>query len=252
MFNPIDLTNRRFLISGAASGIGRATAIYLSKLGANLLLIDRNEEQLKIVSDLCLSYSSYRVVDVIEYEDMKSNIINDVDSNGKLNGMVHCAGLSCIAPLKIIDKKNAMNVYMVNAYAGLELAKIFSLKNIFAGENGSIVFISSIYGIVGSAANVGYSMSKGAIQSATRSLAIELAAKKIRVNCIAPGFIKTEMSNQINRNFDDNHEKHIESLHPLGWGEPNDIAAGIAYLFSDMSKWITGAIINIDGGFTAQ
>jgi NAD(P)-dependent dehydrogenase (short-subunit alcohol dehydrogenase family) len=255
MFNPVELSNRRYLISGAASGIGRATAIYLSKLGANLLLVDINEEQLKVTQDLCLSHSSVLVVlsiDVTDYDAMRIGIMTDVESNGKLHGLVHCAGLPYIAPLKMISKDKVMKVYQVNTYAGLEMAKIFISKNVYAGENGSIVFISSIYGIVGSIANVGYSMSKGAIQSATKALAIELAPKKIRVNCIAPGFIKTEMRNHINHNFDIDHDNNIESLHPLGWGNPNDIAAGIAYLFSDMSRWVTGTIMNIDGGFTAQ
>jgi NAD(P)-dependent dehydrogenase (short-subunit alcohol dehydrogenase family) len=255
MFKPVELSNRRYLISGAASGIGRATAVYLSKLGANLLLVDKNEEQLKATQDLCLSDFSVLVtlpIDVTDSDNMNTAIITDVEHNGKLHGMVHCAGLPYIAPLKMVSKDNAMKVYQVNAYAGLELVKIFISKNVYAGESGSIVFISSIYGIVGSAANVGYSMSKGAIQSATKTLAIELAPKKIRVNCIAPGFIKTEMGDQINHNFNEDYDKHIESLHPLGWGNPNDIAAGIAYLFSDMSKWVTGTIMSIDGGFTAQ
>lgn len=95
-------------------------------------------------------------------------------------------------------------------------------------------------------------MTKGAIQSMTRALAIELASKQIRVNCIAPGFVKTEMANSVNHNFDENYEKQIEQLHPLGWGSPDDIAAGVAYFFSDMSKWVTGTIFSIDGGFTAQ
>jgi len=255
MFNPVELSNRRYLISGAASGIGRAAAVYLSKLCANLLLIDKNEEQLKITQGLCQPEPSVLVtlpIDVTDSETMKTAIMTDVEHNGKLHGMVHCAGLPYIAPLKMVSKDNAMKVYQVNAYAGLELAKIFTSKNIYAGENGSIVFISSVYGIVGSAANVGYSMSKGAIQSAAKTLAIELAPKKIRVNCIAPGFIKTEMGDQINHNFDTDYDKRIESLHPLGWGNPNDIASGIAYLFSDMSKWVTGTIMSIDGGFTAQ
>jgi NAD(P)-dependent dehydrogenase (short-subunit alcohol dehydrogenase family) len=191
-------------------------------------------------------------IDITDSDIVKTAIMTDVERNGKLNGMVHCAGLPYIAPLKIVSKDNAMKVYRVNAYAGLELAKIFISKNVYAGESGSIVFISSVYGIVGSAANVGYSMSKGAVQSATKALAIELAQKKIRVNCIAPGFIKTEMLDQISHNFDSDYEKHIESLHPLGWGNPDDIAAGIAFLFSDMSRWVTGTIMSIDGGFTAQ
>jgi NAD(P)-dependent dehydrogenase (short-subunit alcohol dehydrogenase family) len=251
-FYPLNLENRRFLITGAASGMGRATAIYLSKLGANLLLADINQEQLEVTHNLCESANTFVCVDLTDIEKMKTLIMADVEEQGKLNGMVHCAGLPYIAPLKVISETIAMKIFKINTYAGLELAKLFTSKKIYTGDNGSIIFISSVYGVVGSVANAGYSMTKGAIQSLTKSLAIELAPRKIRVNCIAPGFIRTEMGKQIDHNFDAEHDTYVEKLHPLGLGSPDDIAAGIAFLFSDMSKWITGTILNIDGGFTAQ
>jgi len=252
MFNPLNLENRRYLITGAASGMGRATSVYLSQLGARLLLADINGEQLEKTRNLCNLKDTVVCVDLTDTVQLKANILSDIENNGKLNGFVHCAGLPYIAPLKAISEEMALKIFKINTYAGLELAKLFANKKVYVGDRGSIVFISSVYGLVGSAANVGYAMTKGAIQSVTKALAIELASKKIRVNCIAPGFVKTEMGEQINHNFDTDYDKHIENLHPLGWGSPNDIAAGVAYLFSDMSKWVTGAIISIDGGFTAQ
>jgi NAD(P)-dependent dehydrogenase (short-subunit alcohol dehydrogenase family) len=254
MFNPLNLSNRRYLITGAASGMGRAAAIYLSKLGAKLLLVDINEEQLEITRHLCKSETPISAIslDLTDTIQMREFITTDINKFGKLNGMVHCAGLPYIAPLKVISEDTAMKIFKINTYAGLEIAKLFISKKIFTGEYGSIIFISSVYGLVGSSANVGYAMTKGAVQSITKSLAIELAPRKIRVNCIAPGFIKTEMSEQIYHKFDTEHDVYIEHLHPLGWGTPNDIAGAIAFLFSDMSKWITGSILNIDGGFTAQ
>lgn len=249
---PLNLENRRYLITGAASGIGRATAVYLSRLNARLLLVDINKEKLEKTQQLCNPQDTIVCVDLTEAEQLKMSVLSDVESNGKLNGFVHCAGVPYIAPLKAISEETALKIFKINTYAGLELAKLFANKKIYEGEYGSIVFISSVYGLVGSAANVGYAMTKGAIQSATKALAIELAPKKIRVNCIAPGFVKTEMKDSINHNFNDDYNKLIESLHPLGWGSPDDIAAGVAFLFSDMSKWITGTIISIDGGFTAQ
>jgi len=252
MINPLNLENRRYLITGAASGIGRATAIYLSQLGARLLLVDINKEKLEETRNRCNSKNTLICVDLTEANQLKTSILSDVEVNGKLNGFVHCAGLPYIAPLKAISEEMTLKIFKINTYAGLELAKLFSNKRVYTGEYGSIVFISSIYGLIGSAANVGYAVTKGAIQSATKALAIELASKKIRVNCIAPGFIKTEMGDKINHNFDADYNKYIETLHPLGLGRPDDIAAGIAFLFSDMSKWITGTIISIDGGFTAQ
>ena len=140
----------------------------------------------------------------------------------------------------------------MNTYAALELAKLCSKKTIYAGEKGSFVLISSVYGLVGSSANAVYAMSKGGIISLTKALAMELAPKGIRVNCIAPGFIKTSMMNDISSSFDQEYYARLNSLHPLGLGEANDIANGILYLLSDMSKWVTGSILNIDGGFTAQ
>jgi len=252
MINPLKLEDRRYLITGAASGIGRAASIYLSQLGARLLLTDINEEELGKTRNLCNPEDSIVCVDLAETEQLKTSILSDIERNGKLNGFVHCAGLPYIAPLKSLLEEKTLKIFKINTYAGLELAKLFANKKVYAGEHGSIVFISSVNGLVGTAANVGYAITKGAIQSATKALAIELASKKIRVNCIAPGFLKTEMSDSIRHNFDDDYDKLIESLHPLGWGSPDDIAAGVAYLFSDMSKWITGTIMIIDGGFTAQ
>jgi NAD(P)-dependent dehydrogenase (short-subunit alcohol dehydrogenase family) len=211
-----------------------------------------NIEQLQVTRGLCRLEDSSVCVDLTNTDAAKRSIAADVDVNGRLNGMVHCAGLPYIAPVKVISENMAMKIFKINTYAGLELAKLFASKKIYAGSFGSIVFISSVYGLVGSAANAGYAMTKGAIQSITKALAIELAPYKIRVNCIAPGFIRTEMMQEVNEKFNMEHEHYIESLHPLGIGNSEDIAAGIAFLFSDMSKWITGSIIPIDGGFTAQ
>lgn len=251
-FNPLSLSGKRFIVTGAASGMGRAAAIYLSKLEADVLLLDINQEQLAETQSKCDGRAHCICVDLTDTDSLKRAVLSNVEYFGKLNGFVHCAGIPYISPLKTLSAEKADRVYKINTYAGLELAKIFINKKVSSELGGSIVFISSVYGVVGSAANVGYALSKGAIQSMTRALAMELATKHIRVNCIAPGFVKTEMSDGINHNFDASYEQHIESLHPLGWGSPEDVAACIAYLFSDMSKWVTGAIFNIDGGFTAQ
>ena len=145
-----------------------------------------------------------------------------------------------------------MKVYDLNSYAAVELSKAFINRKVYNGVSGSIVFISSIYAEVGSSANVGYAMSKAAINGLTKSLAIELASKNIRVNCIAPGFVKTQMMTNTNLAFDDNRDSYLASLHPLGLGNADDVAYPIAFLLSNASKWITGTILNVDGGFTAQ
>ena len=169
-----------------------------------------------------------------------------------MNGFVHCAGLPYIAPLKVVNAEKVEKLYKLNTYTAIELAKICSSKQVYAGEAGSFILISSVYGIVGSAANVGYAMSKGAIIAITKSLAIELVDNGIRVNCIAPGFIKTPMANKVNGMMDESYDERLKALHPMGLGKSEDIAKAILFLFSDMSQWITGAVLNVDGGFTAQ
>jgi len=251
-FNPFSLEGRRILVTGAASGIGKATSIMLSKLGAKLLLIDVNREGLLETKQLCSPDDQILALDLVDFPKLKAEVSEMVLSFGKLNGLVHLAGKSYIAPLKSISEEKCFDVFTLNTYSALELAKLFINRNIYAGEKGSIVLVSSVYGIVGSPANVGYAMSKSALLGITKSLAMELAGKGIRVNCVAPGFVKTNMLNSASELFDANYAETLNRLHPLGIGEPDDVASSIAYLLSDAAKWVTGAVFNIDGGFTAQ
>ena len=251
-FNPINLQDKSFLITGAGSGLGRATSVLLSKLGAKLLLVDINQQGLEETKSICESETKTVVLDLLDTENIKVKINEAVEEFGKINGFVHSAGMSYISPLKSISIKKSTDVFMLNTYAGLELAKVCANKNVYAGQNGTFVFISSVYGLVGSAANVSYAMSKSALHGVTKSLAIELAPKGIRVNCVAPGFVKTKMFDEISDSFDSDYNTTLNNLHPLGLGEPEDIANTIAFLLSDMAKWITGSILNVDGGFTAQ
>ncbi len=251
-FNPIALKGKRFLISGAASGIGRATAVLLSNLGAELLLLDINEDGLNSTSEMCCGSTFCINVNLQNPSEIKPAVISGVEKYGKLNGVVHLAGRPYISPLKSINYNTATNIFNLNTYSAIELAKVFTTKNVYAGQAGSIIFISSVYGFVGSAANVGYAMSKSALHGITKSLSIELAPKKIRVNCIAPGFVRTKMLDNVSEAFDEDYFNKLNNLHPLGLGEPDDVANAVAFLLSDMSKWITGAILQVDGGFTAQ
>jgi NAD(P)-dependent dehydrogenase (short-subunit alcohol dehydrogenase family) len=252
MKNYFDLNGRTYLVTGAASGMGKAASLLLSECGAKIVLVDINENGLKETASLCKSETYCLVMDLNKPEMFRDKILESIDQIGKLNGFVHCAGIPYITPLKVVNAEKADMVYRINSYAAIELTKIITNKKVYAGENGSIIFISSVYGVVGSAACVGYAMSKGAIQSATRALAIELAPRKIRVNCIAPGFVKSNMMSDNAFRFDEDYLKRLDALHPLGLGSPEDIAKSIVFLFSDMSSWITGTIMNVDGGFIAQ
>lgn len=252
MYNPISLQGKKYIITGASSGIGKATSLLLSKLGATLILIDLDEEGLLVTAQMCENETKILPIDLLDSKELKQKIAGAVLEVGKLNGFVHLAGRPYLSPLKSINEKVLLDVLKLNSIVGLELAKICSNKSIFSGELGVFIFISSVYGCVGSSANVGYAMSKSALHGITKSLAIELAPKGIRVNCIAPGFVKTNMLNTISGSFNPDYDELINKLHPLGLGDAEDVANSIAFLVSDMAKWITGSIINVDGGFTAQ
>lgn len=250
--NPLNLRGRRYLVTGASSGIGKATSILLSRLGAELVLVDLNVDGLKCTQSLCPNSTYLLDINLTDSGAIKQKISDMVVDFGKLNGFAHIAGRPYIAPLKGVSENVCTEVYKLNTYAAIELAKIFTNRKVYAGEHGSVVLISSVYGVVGSAANVGYAMTKSGIIGITKALAMEFASKKIRFNCIAPGFIKTPMMDANVNSFDQDYLDTLNNLHPLGLGEPDDIAFAVAYLFSDMVKWVTGSVMNVDGGFTAQ
>ena len=252
--NPMSLENKTIIITGAASGIGRETAMLCHDLGAKLLLLDVNESGLCNLKETITENVAVRTIDLMNTDSIKPVVLDakkELDSD--YTGIVHCAGIPSVLPLRALSNEQYEKVMKINTEAGLNLAKCFTSKQGHdANQQSSIVFISSVYGVVGSGANVAYATSKAAIIGMTKALAIEFANKGIRVNCVAPGFIKTNMADGVNAMFDAEYSDRIEDMHPLGWGEPIDIANAIAFLLSDASKWTTGAVFNVDGGFTAQ
>lgn len=250
----MSLENKTIIITGAASGIGRETARVLHTLGAKLFLLDMNEDGLKSVQDELNGGVIYKAINLIDFNLVKNVLMDAKEEFGSsYTGLVHCAGIPSVLPLRALSNEQYEKVMKINTQAGLNLAKVFTSKQGHDGSRqGSIVFISSVYGVVGSAANAAYAASKAALIGMTKALAIEFANKNIRVNCIVPGFIKTSMADGVNAMFDAAYAERIQAMHPLGWGEDVDIANGIAFLLSDASKWTTGAVFHIDGGFTAQ
>ena len=250
----ISLKNKNIIITGASSGIGQATSIMCSKLGARVLLIGRREEKLKevILEMSNSSIQSYLVGDITDHDQFEFNFKEKIKTFGKVDGVVHSAGIEMTRPLKRLKTKSLDEVFQLNLFSPINITRILNGKGIFNENGGSVIFISSIVGLLGQSGKVGYSASKGALLSASKSLALELASKKIRVNSVLPAMVKTEMSIKLLEKLPDDAKIKIEEMHPLGIGCPDDVAHAVVFLLSDLSKWITGTSMIIDGGYSAS
>ena len=252
MNNSFSLKNKNILITGASSGIGRQCAIIFSQLGANVILIARNKERLKDTFNK-LEKGNHLIIsqDITEYNKLEEVVNTAVDKIGKISGFVHSAGIEMTLPLRNMQPSYYEKMFSVNVIAGFELAKIISKKKYLYKNGASFVFISSVMGILGQLGKIGYCSSKGSLISGVKAMALELASKKIRVNCILPGVVETEMSNEMFQKLSEESKKNIVDMHPLGLGKPEDIAYACAYLLSDSARWVTGANLIIDGGYSA-
>jgi len=248
-----DLKNKNIIVTGASSGIGRQCAITFSQLAANIILIARNRERLEETFNRLNKGNHLFISQNITNYDKLEDIINTIrEKMGKISGFVHSAGTEMTLPLRSMTSSYYENMFAINVISGFELARIISKKK-YLDENGaSFVFISSVMGILGQAGKVGYCSSKGALISGAKAMALELAKKNIRVNCILPGVVETEMSNKMFESLPKESKKSVIDMHPLGLGKPNDIAYACAYLLSDAARWITGTNLIIDGGYSAR
>lgn len=253
MDNIYSLHSRNVLITGASSGIGRQCAISCSRMGARLILIGLEPDKLEqTVEQLDGTGHMFFAQDITEYEKLDQIIKESVEKTGPIHGYIHSAGIEMSRPLKVLKPENFEKVIAVNAIAAFEIIRILSKMKNLPSEGASYIMISSVMGVLGDVGNTAYCSSKGALLSAGKAIALELAPKKVRVNCILPGVVETEMSKQLFLTISEESKKSILKMHPLGLGKPEDVANSCIFLLSDASRWITGTNFFVDGGYSAH
>lgn len=242
-FNPFTLEGKIILVTGASSGIGRGIAVICSKMGAAVTINGRNVSKLQETLSLMKTDRSEMVPGDLTDENALSSLVSSIP---KLDGVVHCVGIGQRIPCKDLQMESVNRVMDVNFKAPVMLqAELLRQKKL--NKASSIVFIASISSWSPSYGNAVYSASKGAIISYANCLALELAPRKIRVNCISPAMVWTDLITK--DGIDEEQLKEDEQKYPLKrYGQPEDIANLAVYMLSDASAWMTGSNVKISGG----
>lgn len=244
MINPFNLVGKTILITGASSGIGRATAVECSRLGAKLIVSGRNEQRLEETMSLLAGEGHRMVAGDLTVESDLERIVAESES---FDGMVLCSGQGMMLPVQFSTREKLVNVFDTNFFYPLELLRL-SLKKKKLNKGGSVVAVSSMGGThFFTVGNGIYGASKAALDSYMKFCARELAPKGIRVNTVLPAMIDTPL---IHRGAvsEEDHQKDALTYPLKRYGRPEEVAYAIIYLLSDAAAWVTGTSMVIDGG----
>lgn len=245
-YNPYSLQEKRILVTGASSGIGRATAIECAKLGAEVIISGRNEERLK--ETFCELSGDGHLMIIADLSD-DCGIHKLVKDMPPVNGIVHATGIGDTLLFQFMKRDRLMSIFNTNFFAPVLLSQSLLKKKLLT-SGGSIVFLSSIDGpLTVHVGNSMYSATKGAVSAIMKNMAVELSVKSIRVNAVLPGMTETPLIH--NSNITQEQLKEDMKLYPLKrYAEPREIALAVIYLLSDASSFTTGASLVVDGGFS--
>lgn len=248
------LEGRRILVTGASadSDIGRAICVALAGRGARLVLAGRRVEALDATRTLLEDPERHTVaaVDLTDLDAIPGWVKGLADSGGPLHGLVHSASVQGYSVLRQITAAQFQRYFTLNVGAALMLARGFQHKAVTV-DGGAIVFIGSVAGLKGQKGRSLYAASKAALGGVARSLALELADRRIRVNVVAPAVVRGAMADRQFAMLPPEQNAALAAAHPLGYGTPEDVAEAVTFLLAESGRWITGTVLPLDGGFTA-
>lgn len=238
-----DLVGKTILVTGASSGIGRGIAVACSLAGASVIILGRNKVRLQeTLNMMCGENHQMVICDITDFSQLDTT----VTAFPQLDGVVHCVGIGQRIPAKLLTERDVDSVMNVNFKAPVMLQSLL-LQQKKIKRSSSIVFIASIASWSPSIGNSIYSASKGAIISYANCLSLELAPRQIRVNCISPAMVWTNLI--MNDGLTEEQLKEDESRYPLKrYGKPEDVANLAVFLLSDESSWMTGSNVKLSGG----
>lgn len=240
-----------FVVTGATSGIGKGVVHSLLKEGASVIAVGRNVEKLNLLKEETSNDKNLFLEekDLSSCDGLDKWILSISKKHGKLKGLVLSAGIQQTKPISsVLSVEKSKELFEINYFSNIQLAKGFCDRRSNIGKGSSIVFLSSIASIRGNSGIVSYSASKGAINSAVKSLAIEVSRLGIRVNVVLPGFVMTEMIESWQEVYTKEYIENMNSSYPLGIGKVQDVVEPILFLLSDKANWITGSELVVDGG----
>lgn len=237
------LQDKHFLIIGATGNLGAATARRLKDEGAGLTLTGRNSEKLNALGEE-LSAPSL-ALDLLQTKD-RAALAEGID---KVDGVVDAAGVAPLSPLKYIKDVDMEYCLLMNLQRPTAILRDL-VKAGKLNTGGSIVWISSMAASLATPGYAIYAASKAGLEAAGRCLALELAPKSIRLNCIAPGMIESDMAGEVAEKISNEAmDRHFQK-YPLGLGQARDVADVAVFLLSERARWITGTVLTLDGGYT--
>jgi NAD(P)-dependent dehydrogenase (short-subunit alcohol dehydrogenase family) len=245
------LASKVILVSGASSGIGRATVILASQAGASIIALGREADSLRKLGDEVVGPFQYFLIDFLSTKEEQEKVLSEIKASvSHIHGYVHSAGISPTMPFSRVKAELYQRTLQLNVFSALEMSQ-WLIKN-FKADMTSVVYISSVMARLGEKAKSTYSLSKGALEAAARGQALEFARHKIRVNTIAPAVINSPLSAKSVYRESTEAMAEVIKKHPLGLGEPEDVANAVLFLLSDGARWITGSTLTVDGGYSIQ